>query len=103
MIAIAPPSPSADERARKSTSIVLQRLSPDGTQRKLAEVLGVSESTVSRWKEDVEPVMKLASHLGLKLVDEHRECIPRAEAAMLRRIYAVVSAQAPWLLQESDA
>lgn len=82
--------------------MVLQRLSPDGTQRKLAEVLGVSESTISRWKEDVEPVMKLAARLGLKVVDENRECIPRAEAEMLRRVYAVVSAHAPWLLTESD-
>lgn len=100
---MAPPSPTPDERARKATSIVLQRLSPDGTQRKLAEVMDVSESTVSRWKESVEPVMKLLAQLGLKVVDVDRECIPRSEASMLRRAYAVTSEHAPWLLNEADA
>lgn len=40
------------ERARKAYSRVLQSLQDPGTQRNVAQVLGVSESTVSRIKTD---------------------------------------------------
>lgn len=72
-----------EERARKATSIVLQRLSPDGTQRNLAQVLGVSEATVSRMKEHVEPTMRLLAQLGLKIVPIEMKCYaPREIDAM---------------------
>lgn len=83
--------------------MVLQRLSPEGTQRHLAHVFGVSESTITRWKDDIEPVMKIAAHLGLKLVDAGRICVPAGEIEMLRATYARVSEQAPWLLNEAES
>lgn len=67
-------SPTAEERSRKATSLVLQRLAPDGTQRNLAQVFGVSESTVSRMKEQIEPVMRLVAQLGLKVVPIEMKC-----------------------------
>ncbi len=74
---------SPEERARKSTSAVLQRLAPDGTQRNLAQVLGVSEATISRWKEDIGPVMRLVAQLGLKVVPVEMKCYsPRELDAM---------------------
>lgn len=76
-------SRSPDERARKATSLVLQRLSPDGTQRNLAQAWGVSESSVSRLKEQVEPVMRLVAQLGLKVVPAEMKCYsPRELDAM---------------------
>lgn len=57
------------ERARKTHSTVLQALSRPGTQAALAVALGVSESNISRLKnEHLEPVCQLLAHLGLKLV-----------------------------------
>lgn len=74
---------SADERARKATSLILQRLSPDGTQSQIAKVWGVSESSVSRTKEHVEPVMRLLAQLGLKVVPAEAKCYsPREIDAM---------------------
>lgn len=99
---MAPSSISPDERARKMNSMVLQRLSPDGMQRNLAVSLGVSESTVSRQKEHLEPLLKLLSYLGLKLVDEAMVCVRVSELEFLRKSYAKTAEQAPWLLNEGD-
>lgn len=98
-----PSSPTPDERARKAYSAFLQRLSPDGTQRNLAHVNGVSESTITRWKETAEPVLKLCAQLGLKLVDEGKQCTDPGELKLLRSVYARVADQAPWLLDQGDA
>jgi hypothetical protein len=76
-------SVTVDERARKATSTVLQRLAPEGTQRNLAQAWGVSESTVSRLKEQIEPVMRLVAQLGLKVVPAEMKCYsPRELDAM---------------------
>lgn len=68
-----------EERARKAVSIVLQRLSPDGTQSKLAISLGVSESTISRTKEHLDAVMRLIAQLGLKVVPAEMRCYSARE------------------------
>lgn len=76
-------SATADERARKAISLVLQRLAPDGTQRNIAQVWGVSESSVSRTKEHLEQVMRLVAQLGLKVVPAEMKCYsPRELDAM---------------------
>lgn len=74
-----PLSASPEERARKATSIVLQRLAPDGTQRNLAQAWGVSESILTRLKEYVEPVMRLLAQLGLKVVPAEMKCYSSRE------------------------
>lgn len=67
---------SPTDRARKSATLALQRLSPDGTQRNIAQSWGVSESTVSRLKENIEPISKLCAQLGIKWVPVEMKCYP---------------------------
>lgn len=63
-------STKVDERARKIESLILQRLS-EKTQTAIALELDVSESTISRFKNnDLNDVSKIISALGLKVVDE---------------------------------
>lgn len=65
------------ERARKSLSKVLQSMQDPGTQRNVAQVLGVSESTVSRIKtEKLEDAITLLCHLGFKVVPSDMQCFP---------------------------
>lgn len=90
------------ERARKMHSNFLQRVQGAGTS--LSTAMGVSESTLSRLKnEHAESVFQLLAHAGLKVVDETRQCVQPSEIQFLRALYARVSDQAPWLLQEGDA
>jgi hypothetical protein len=103
VVIMAPASVAPDERARKMTSAILQRLSPPGTQAAMATALGVSEATISRRKEDIEQNCQLLAHLGLKVVDEGRTCVPPAELDFLRSVYRRVSDQAPWLLSEDES
>lgn len=71
---MATPCPAPDERSRKIVAIVFQRLSSVG-QSRLAESLGVSEATISRWKaEQVEQCARALSALGLKVVPETVRC-----------------------------
>ncbi|BBP82439.1 hypothetical protein PHLH8_20810 [Pseudomonas sp. Pc102] len=63
-------SPDMDARAREFESVFLQRLVSVG-QKTVADAIGVSESTVSRWKEgEVERWCKVIAHLGLQLVPD---------------------------------
>jgi len=58
--------PSA--RAREIEALVLQRLVSVG-QKTVADAIGLSESTVSRWKEgEIERWAKLFALLGLQVV-----------------------------------
>lgn len=68
-----PPS----ERARKAYGRVLQAMQDPGSQRNVAQVLGVSESTVSRIKtEKLEDAIALMTVLGFKVVDQSMRCYP---------------------------
>ncbi|BCD83616.1 hypothetical protein PSm6_00230 [Pseudomonas solani] len=63
-------SPDMDARAREFESVFLQRLVSVG-QKTVADAIGVSESTVSRWKEgEIERWCKVIAHLGLQLVPD---------------------------------
>ncbi|WP_431482253.1 CII family transcriptional regulator [Pseudomonas solani] len=63
-------SPDMDARAREFESVFLQRLVSVG-QKTVADAIGVSESTVSRWKEgEIERWCKVVAHLGLQLVPD---------------------------------
>ena len=63
------------ERARKNLSVVLRRLATAG-QAKVAESLGVSETTVSRMKSDgdLERVLTMLALLGVKCVPIEVQC-----------------------------
>ena len=65
------------EKARKAFASVLQSMQEVGTQRNVAQVLGVSEATVSRIKtEKLEDAMTLLYHLGFKVVNNEMKCYP---------------------------
>ena len=70
-------SPNPSERARKAYCAVLQRLQEPGTQVALASDIGVSESTISRFKnEQLETFCSVIAHLGLKVVPVEMQCFP---------------------------
>jgi len=57
--------------------MVLAAMQDPGTQRTVAQVLGVSESTVSRIKtEKLEDAITLLCHLGFKVVPQSMRCYP---------------------------
>lgn len=63
-------------RAREIEALVLKRLLSVG-QKNLADALGLSESTISRWKDgDIERWCKVIALLELKLVPSNAECHP---------------------------
>jgi hypothetical protein len=67
------------ERSRKAHAAILRAMEAPGTGRNVAQVLGVSETTVSRIKtEKLEDAITLMCHLGFKVVDESRVCVDRA-------------------------
>lgn len=59
------------------SSTVLQRLQEPGRQVAIASVMGVSESTVSRLKnEHLDTLCELLAHAGLKIVPVEVQCFP---------------------------
>ena len=77
-------SASPDERARKIVALIFQRLSSVG-QATLAEALGTSDPTISRWKtEQVEFTAKALAALGIKVVPLEMRCFdPQQISAIL--------------------
>lgn len=67
------------ERSRKAHASLLQAMQDPGTARTLALVLGVSESTISRTKQDAEAVIALLYQLGFKVVAQDAMCVDRAK------------------------
>jgi len=91
------------ERSRKAYASVLRAMEEPGTGRNLAQVLGVSETTVSRIKtEKLEDAITLICHLGFKVVSEARVCVDRtafeAMATLARRAMSCehISRQLIW-------
>lgn len=59
--------------------MVLTRLQDTGIQASLAIAQGVSESTISRIKnEKLEDAITLLVHLGFKVVSESKVCVDRS-------------------------
>lgn len=72
-----PVLPTPVERARKAYLTVLQRLQDPGSAVAVATAMGVSESTVSRMKnEHMETLCTVLAHLGLKVVPVEMQCFP---------------------------
>ncbi|MDR6538848.1 CII family transcriptional regulator [Variovorax soli] len=70
-------SPTPAERARKAHVAILRALQEPGRQVAIATSMGVSESTVSRFKsEQLEQFCGLLAHLGLKVVNQEMQCFP---------------------------
>ncbi|WP_269473991.1 CII family transcriptional regulator [Variovorax sp. RA8] len=70
-------SSTVQERARKTQVTILRALQEPGRQVALATSMGISESTVSRMKNDqLEQFSELLAHLGLKVVNQEMQCFP---------------------------
>lgn len=75
--------PLLPETARKINATILHQLASVG-QTKVAEVLGVSESTVSRMKEKELPeIALLLDALGLKAVPRAHRCYDEKSLAAI--------------------
>lgn len=80
---------SPAERARNAVSRVLQTLAPAGSQVAIAAVMGASESTVSRIKNERLPeCMAFLYAAGWKVVSADKVCVNADELRMLRQFYA---------------
>ena len=74
------------ERSRKAYSNVLQAMQDPGTQRNLAQIMGTSESTISRAKNTLEDALALMYHLGFKVVSADCICVDRKRYEALETI-----------------
>lgn len=71
------------QRAQKNHSTILQHLASIG-QVRVAETLGLSESTVSRWKDvEIERIGKMLAVLGLRVVPITMKCYPADKLAAI--------------------
>ena len=62
--------------ARENASVILRRLASIG-QTAVAEAVGVSESTVSRWKDgEIDRLSVMLAFLGLRLVGATDQHVP---------------------------
>ena len=69
------------EKARKAVGAVFQVLGSNGKQGQLATVLGMSDTSMSRLKnEQLESVVKVLYHAGFKVVPQDFKCIPEVQA-----------------------
>lgn len=78
------PSGKAQERARKNLAAIFAGLSSVG-QVRVAEALGIAESTVSKMKDDELPkAATVIAVCGLKVVPEDYKCVrPRVMETLL--------------------
>lgn len=73
--------PTPTEKARKAAASVFQVLQKDGKQGQIATVLGMSDSTVSRLKNDhMQAVINVLYQAGFKVVPAEFKCIPEVQA-----------------------
>lgn len=81
--------PTPTERARKSHLTLLRALQEPGRQMALATAMGVSESTISRLKnEHAEAFCAMAAHLGFKLVPSEHRCVNPETFAAFELLFA---------------
>lgn len=78
-----------DENARETLSVILQALAGKG-QGPMAQVMGISDSSMSRWKSDEIPVMaKFLTALDLKIVPDTFVCVDPEYLKALRTLARV--------------
>lgn len=75
------------ERSRKTVQVVLQALASDASAASVAAAMGVSESTISRLKNDhLESFALLLAHLGLKVVPVGVQCYEPQYIALVHQL-----------------
>lgn len=96
-------SMTTSERTRKTVSAVFRRMEEPGTGVGLAAAMGVSESTISRIKNDhLESVINLITHLGLKMVPIEYKCVDRAAYDFLTQTHQRIMQVAPQLVWDTE-
>lgn len=96
-------SKSPAERARNGVQLVLQRLQGPGIGHTVAASMGVSESTVSRIKnERLEEMMLFLAQLGLKVVPVEYKCVDPATYEFLTTTHQRVLSRAPELIWDTE-
>jgi Holliday junction resolvase len=85
---------TAAEKARKAHSMLLQAMQKPGTASAIATSLGVSDSTVSRSKTELDHVLLLIHALGFKVVSQDRICVQRERLEALTTFAAAAMADA---------
>ena len=79
-------SAASTERARKFVSLAMQRISAVG-QNKIADEIGVSAPTVSRWvSDDLERACQILVAAGLKVVPAEMQCFPPRKVAIFMEL-----------------
>lgn len=76
-------SPTTAGRARKTHLVMLRALQEPGRAVAIATALGISESSISRFKNDhLEQFASILTHSGLKVVPADYQCVdPKTFAA----------------------
>lgn len=88
-------SPELSARARETEALLLKQLLSVG-QKSVAESIGLSESTISRWKDgEIERWCKVIALLDLKLVPFSAQCHPASYIQALKTL-AELGLQAEW-------
>jgi transcriptional regulator with XRE-family HTH domain len=91
------------ERARKALQSIFHRLQEAGTGSQVASAMGVSESTVSRIKnERLEEVLLFLGHLGYKVVPTEFKCVNPSTYEFLVESHRRVIEKAPGLIWEQE-
>lgn len=91
------------ERARNGMQLALQRLQEAGTASQAAVSMGVSETTISRIKnERMEETLLLLAHLGLKCVPSDFKCVSRETYDFLTATHQRVMQRAPELIWDAE-
>jgi hypothetical protein len=100
---MAPVSATPAERARKGAQLALQRLQEPGTAAHVAVSMGISESTISRVKnERLEETLLMLAHLGLKVVPSDFKCVSRETYEFLTATHQRVMQVAPELVWDVE-
>jgi transcriptional regulator with XRE-family HTH domain len=75
---------------RRNYTWLMRRLSKPGTQRAVAQMLGVAESAISEIKNGgmLERTIRIISAVQGKLVDEGATCLDEVDKAFVNRILA---------------
>jgi hypothetical protein len=92
---------SPRDRAHRGFTMVLQRM-PHGKATAIAKEMSISDSTLTELKKQVEPVLLLLAHLGLKSVDVKARCMAPSAFEFLTESHRRIARQAPQLLWEED-
>lgn len=93
---------SPTEIAQKAQTLVLTRLR-DIKQSTVAEAMGISESELSKLKNDkLEDVLKMLAHCGLKVVPVTFKCMDPLTHAFVTRTAQKAMTEAPGLVWDAE-